>query len=295
MSDNLEITAINLERDIAFSVADDRHRRGMRRGAIFLGSVAAAFAGLMIIAAVSPGDAGSQTLVSSGDQQAPPQRSLLARVPHSADGAWVLACRSANEFIRLAPTYMMAFTTESDAAENARYMIARLRNRNQCDELNDRARSGEFWHNYHIYRVDRVEDELACVWVLSDERGGCFWTGAANLMYIGHGQQLSEDQFRDARTLYAQARELRKLSNDYILQAQIIKDRQGDRQEEAQLRALAKHADDQGDEVEEQISRIQPTDRDPAGNEGSQTSSPAPLQNDADFSGMGHPLDPNRK
>jgi hypothetical protein len=84
------------------------------------------------------------------------------------------------------------------------------------------------------------------------------WTASDNLHHIGQGPQLSEDQFRDARTLHAQEQEMRALSGDYLNRAQIIKARQGDRHEEARLRALSKQADKQADEIEDQIASIQP-------------------------------------
>ena len=57
---------------------------------------------------------------------------------------------------------------------------------------------------------------------------------------------------------------MRKVSGDYLRRAQIIKHRQGDRQEEARLRSLSKQADQQADEIEERI-RADPADLDGRG------------------------------
>lgn len=189
-----------------------------------------------------------------GVRTAPPTASAspLARKTHSPDRdeAYVLACKSIEDYKRFAPIY----TTKSDTV----MLVRRAVNSGQCTDLNDRAGFIGLKQPHHYYRVDHVEKNgFACLWV-SNASPGCLWTPTENLHYIGRSPQLSEDQFRDVRTLRETEDEMRKVSGDYLSRAQIIKHRQGDRQEEARLRSLSKLADQQADEIEEQIARIEP-------------------------------------
>ena len=291
MSDNLEVTAINLERDIAFSVADDKRRKGMKRGAIFLGSIAAAFLGLIALAAVTPRDKdlpSARVPPSFRDKDVP-----SARVPHGHDGAYVLACQSVDQYRQLAPIFTLGNGPP----------VVRAINMKECYQINDRAEYGSAMQPHHFYRVESIEAGLACVWAL-DSPGGCYWTRADNLHHIGRGPQLSEDQFRDVRVLYRRVQDLRKLESDYYHQIVRVKGLQGDRREEARLRKLAKQAEDQFLAIEDRIAQFQPTEPPPEtsganppsvavsaatsflGDAGSQTSSPAPHQNDLDFSNL---------
>ena len=176
----------------------------------------------------------------------------LGRVPHSDDGAYVLACQSAEQYRQLAPIFTLG---------NGPPVVKAISSR-ECVRINDRAEYASAVQPHHSYRVASIESGLACVWALNSP-GGCYWTRADNLQHVGRGLQLSENQFRDARALYARARELRDLELGYSRQAIDLKNWQGDRREEARLRALAKNADDQALAIEDRIAQFQPTEPPP--------------------------------
>ena len=175
-----------------------------------------------------------------------------ARVPHGHDGAYVLACQSVDQYRQLAPIFTLGNGPP----------VVRAISMKECYQINDRAEYASAMQPHHFYRVASIEAGLACVWALASP-GGCYWTREDNLHHIGRGPQLSEDQFRDARALYARARELRDLELGYSRQAIDLKNWQGDRREEARLRALAKNADDQALAIEDRIAQFQPTEPPP--------------------------------
>jgi hypothetical protein len=189
---------------------------------------------------------------SSGGTSVHDKEIPSARVSHGQDGAHVLACQSVEQYRQLAPIFMLGNGPP----------IVRAINAKQCVQINDRAEYAWGVQPHHHYRVASIEAGLACVWAL-DSPGGCYWTRADNLQHIGRGPQLSENQFRDVRMLYAQLQDLRELRSDYDHQAIRIKDRQGDRREEARLRALAKQAEDQALAIEDRIAQFQPTEPPP--------------------------------
>ena len=190
----------------------------------------------------------------------------LARTPYSADGrrAYVFACQSIELYRRLAPMEM------APAGEDRR-LVGKAFGAGECATIDD-----TWWYAnpmqpdhadpvqpHHKYRVASVEAGFACVWAVDYEPGGCLWTAVDNLHYIGRGPQLSENQFRDVRVLYARLQDLSEQRSDYALQAFRVKERQGDRREEARLRALSDHAREQELAIEDQIAQFQPTEPPP--------------------------------
>jgi hypothetical protein len=177
----------------------------------------------------------------------------LARKPYSADGrAWVFACQSIELYRRLAPMEM------APAGED-RNLVGKAFSAGECADIDDTGRYAGLVQPHHKYRVASIQAGFACVWSVDYDPGGCLWTAAANLHHIGRGPQLSENQFRDVRVLYARLQDLRDQHSDYALQALRIKDRQGDRREEAHLRALSDQAREEALTIEGRIAQFQPT------------------------------------
>ena len=241
----------------------------IRRGAAFLISAFLAFILFVIVGIATKYESSSRSPAQPSSSSPPAQTNTstrsaaqsrpalsnppLARDPYNTNGdkAHVLACRSKNDYTRFASIY----ATKSPTVIPVRRAV----NAGQCTDLNDRATFAGWMQPHHTYRVDRVEQGFACVWV-SHLAGGCFWTSIDNLHHIGRGPQLSEDQFRDVRTLVEQETEMFKVELDYFRRAETIKNEQGDRQEEARLRRLYEQAQAQPDEIEKQIARFEPTE-----------------------------------
>ena len=181
----------------------------------------------------------------------------LARAPHGDDGAYVLACRTIERYLELAPNY-------AAPAAASKALAVRAVHAGECININDRAEYISMLQPHHYYRVAIIGHNLACVWSLSYEPGGCFWTASDNLHHIGRGPQLSENQFRDVRVLYAKKAEIDRQRSELIDQAALLQSRQGDRREEAQLRGLADQAREVIFEIERRIAQFQPTEPPPA-------------------------------
>ena len=186
----------------------------------------------------------------------------LARTPYSTDGrAHVFACQSIELYRRLAPMEMAP-------AGKDRSLVGKAFGAGACATIDDTWRYADPvqphpMQPHHKYRVASVDAGFACVWAVDYEPGGCLWTAVDNLHYIGRGPQLSENQFRDVRVLYARLQDLREQRSDYDQQAFRVKERQGDRREEARLRALSDHAREQALAIEDQIAQFQPTEPPP--------------------------------
>ena len=92
----------------------------------------------------------------------------------------------------------------------------------------------------------------------------CYWTGGRKLRNIGHGPQLSDEQFAEVERLLAEQIKLRKIAKDYSERADdLIYDgnnrRHLDRSQQRQvdeLEALRANADRQHGELQDQVMKI---------------------------------------
>ena len=67
--------------------------------------------------------------------------------------------------------------------------------------------------NKHLYHIEKIERGYICVRRVTEPQ--CYWTDASKLRFIGHGPQLSDDQFAQVDKLFSEADRLNKLEKAY--------------------------------------------------------------------------------
>jgi hypothetical protein len=104
----------------------------------------------------------------------------------------------------------------------------------------------------NLAHVEKSEAGYLCVRMANEPR--CYWTDGSKLRNIGHGPQLSDEQFTEVERLLAEAGRLRKIANGYSERARQL-DRSQQRQVD-ELNDLFGKATRQAGELQEQALKI---------------------------------------
>ena len=111
----------------------------------------------------------------------------------------MLSCRSINLYRSLAEKPWLSEEVQDNLGDGK-----------ACDFLADFENDGIA----NIYHVDESESGYACVRKVLEPQ--CYWTDASKLRYIGHGSQLSKQQFAEVEKLLAEAVSLSKQAKAYL-------------------------------------------------------------------------------